>query len=206
MRKLLSFAMAGFCLCGIVACEDSFENPGDFNVKSTLEFAPASALSKVDGITYEFKVREEKDTAFVSFYTKNDTTKDASGNPVIGSDGKLEIKTDTIYFKTGKVAHYYEMDTITLPSYADTFTVHIKSNALWKAPQFKPEKTQWFFNYNLKTDGTSLYGGGDGYFYFRTIRNTKKSRFEKAHQYIFTSDSTVMYHFVFAQKGEKDPN
>ena len=125
MRKLLSFAMAGFCLCGIVACEDSFENPGDFNVKSTLEFAPASALSKVDGITYEFKVREEKDTAFVSFYTKNDTTKDASGNPVIGSDGKLEIKTDTIYFKTGKVAHYYEMDTITLPSYADTFTVHI---------------------------------------------------------------------------------
>ena len=96
MRKLLSFAMAGFCLCGIVACEDSFENPGDFNAKSTLEFAPASALSKVDGITYEFKVREEKDTAFVSFYTKNDTTKDASGNPVIGSDGKPEIKTDTI--------------------------------------------------------------------------------------------------------------
>ena len=51
MRKLLSFAMAGFCLCGIVACEDRYENPGDFNVKSTLEFDPASALSKVDAIT-----------------------------------------------------------------------------------------------------------------------------------------------------------
>lgn len=204
MKKILYFAIIGLCLCGMVACEEEFENPGDFSVKATLGFNPASALSKVDGITYDFKVLSEKDTAFVSSYTRNDTTFDANGEPVIGPDGKIVINYDTIYFKTGKVAHYYEMDTITFPSHADTFTVHITSNALWKAPQFKPKKTQWFFNYNLKTDGTSLYGGGDGYFYFRTTRNKNKSRSEKAEQYIFTSDSTVMYHFVFGQKGEKD--
>ena len=204
MKKLLLFAFAGLCLCGIVGCEDVYENPGDFSLKATLGFSPASALSKVDGITYDFKVLREMDTAFVSSYTKNDTAFDASGQPLIGPDGQLMITVDTIYFKTGKVAHYYEMDTITLPSYADTFTVHITSNALWKAPQFKPKKTQWFFNYNLKTDGTSLFGGGDGYFYLRTLRNKNKSRSEKAEQFIFTSDSTVMYHFVFGQVGEKD--
>ena len=193
------------CLCGFVACEKVAVNPGDFTLKATLGFSPASALSKVDGITYDFRVLEEKDTAFVGSYTKNDTTFDAHGEPVIGEDGKMVINVDTIYYRTGKVAHYYEMDTIIFPSYADTFTVHIVSNALWKAPQYKPKKTQWFFNYNLKTDGTSLYGGGDGYFYFRTLRNKNKSRAEKAEQYIFTSDSTVMYHFVFGQKGEKDP-
>jgi len=156
MKKILYFAIIGVCLCGFVACEEEFENPGDFSVKATLGFSPASALSKVDGITYDFKVLSEKDTAFVSSYTRNDTTFDANGEPVIGPDGKIVINYDTIYFKTGKVAHYYEMDTITFPSHADTFTVHITSNALWKAPQFKPKKTQWFFNYNLKTDGTSL--------------------------------------------------
>ena len=204
MRKILYFAVIGIFLCGLVACEKDFENPGDFNLKATLDFNPASALSKVDGITYDFKVLSEKDTAFESSFVKNDTAFDANGEPVIGPDGKIVISYDTIYFKTGKVAHYYEMDTITLPSYADTFTVHTVSNALWKAPQFKPKKTQWFFNYNLKTDGTSLYGGGDGYFYFRTLRNKNKSRSEKAEQFIFTSDSTVMYHFVFGQLGEKD--
>ena len=141
MKKLLLFAFAGLCLCGIVGCEDVYENPGDFSLKATLGFSPASALSKVDGITYDFKVLREMDTAFVSSYTKNDTAFDASGQPLIGPDGQLMITVDTIYFKTGKVAHYYEMDTITLPSYADTFTVHITSNALWKAPQFKPKKT-----------------------------------------------------------------
>ena len=193
-------------MCGFIACEKVAENPGDFNVKATLEFSPASALSKVDGTNYEFRVLEVKDTAFVSNYTKNDTTFDANGEPLIGPDGKIVVKVDTIYFKTGKVGRYYEMETIVLPSYADTFTVHIKSNALWKAPQFKPKKAQWFFNYNLKTDGTSLYGGGDSYFYFRTKRNKNKSRSEKAEQFIYTSDSTVMYHFVFSQKGEKDPH
>ncbi|MBQ6189304.1 MAG: hypothetical protein IJK45_03935 [Bacteroidaceae bacterium] len=204
MRKILYFAVVGICLCGIVACEKDFENPGDFSVKATLGFNPASALSKKDGTVYEFKVLSEKDTAFESSFVKSDTTFDASGEPVIGPDGKMVINYDTIYFKTGKVAHYYEMDTIILPSYEDTFTVHVVSNALWKAPQFKPKKTQWFFNYNLQTGGTSLYGGGDGYFYFRVNRNKNKSRSEKAEQYIFTSDSTVMYHFVFGQLGEKD--
>ncbi len=140
MKKILYFAFIGICLCGIVACEKEFENPGDFSLKATLGFNPASALSKVDGITYEFKVLSEKDTAFESSYTLNDTTFDANGEPMIGPDGKIVINYDTIYFKTGKVAHYYEMDTIILPSYADTFTVHITSNALWKAPQFKPKK------------------------------------------------------------------
>lgn len=196
--------MAGLCLCGVISCEKAAENPGDFSVKATLNISPMCAVDEVDDSTYEFKIIDEYDTAFMSSYTRQDTTFDEEGQPVIGPDGKIVVTTDTIYFRTGKVAHYYEMDTVIFPSYADTFTVHITSNALWKAPQFKPKKVQWFFNYNLKTGGTSLYGGGDGYFYFRTIRNKNKKRSECAEQYIYTSDSTVMYHFVFGQKGEKD--
>ena len=91
MKKILYFAFIGICLCGIVACEKEFENPGDFSLKATLGFNPASALSKVDGITYEFKVLSEKDTAFESSYTLNDTTFDANGEPMIGPDGKIVI-------------------------------------------------------------------------------------------------------------------
>ncbi len=206
MRKILYFAVVGICLCGIVACEKDFENPGDFSVKATLGFNPASALSKKDGTVYEFKVLSEKDTAFESSFVKSDTTFDASGEPLIGPDGKMVINYDTIYFKTGKVAHYYEMDTIILPSYEDTFTVHIVSNALWKTSFLKFKKTKWFIYYDLKTnfDANSPFGGGDGYYSFRTLRNKNKSRSEKAEYNIYTSDSTVMYHFVFGQLGEKD--
>ena len=50
----------------------------------------------------------------------------------------------------------------------------------------------------------SLMGGGDGYFYFRTLRNKNYSRKELVPQYIYTSDSTVMYQLNFGQAGEKD--
>ena len=131
---------------------------------------------------------------------------DAAGKkvPVIGDDGNLIISVDTIIFETGKKGVFHKMKFIKLESKADTFTIHIKSNAKWRAPQYAPTKAQWFFNYNLRTGGNSLTGGGDSYFYFRTLRNKNKTRVEPVPQYIYTSDSTVMYQLNFGQAGERD--
>ena len=123
MKKFLYFAVVGIFLCGIVACEKEFENPGDFSVKATLSFNPASALSKVDGITYEFKVLSEKDTAFVSSYTLNDTTFDANGEPVIGPDGKIVINYDTIYFKGMNVSQALDYIEANFPQSVERDTI-----------------------------------------------------------------------------------
>lgn len=215
MRKLLGFALMGIILSGILSCEDEATNPGDFNLKSELSLDPMLVTSTL-GQQYALEVEAEYDTAFTSTYEKNDTTFEVDGNgnpiigsdgnkvPVIGPDGKVVYTTTEVEFKTGKKAHFYKMKMVTLDSRADTFTIHIKSNAMWRAPQYAPKKAQWFFNYNLRTGGTSLQGGGDGYFYFRTLRNKNKKRVEPVPQNIYTSDSTVMYQLNFSQAGERD--
>ena len=215
MRKLLGFALMGILLTGTLSCEDEATNPGDFNMKSELSLDPMLVTS-ILGQQYALEVEAEYDTAFTSTYEKNDTTfeVDGSGNPIIGSDGKkvpvigpdgkVVYTTREVEFKTGKTAHFYKMKMVKLDSRADTFTIHIKSNAMWRAPQYAPKKAQWFFNYNLRTGGTSLQGGGDGYFYFRTLRNKNKTRVEPVPQNIYTSDSTVMYQLNFSQAGERD--
>lgn len=214
MKKLLGLALLGAAL-GFFACEDEAENPGDFSMKAELTLDPMLVTS-TGGQSYVLEEEAVFDTAYTNTYEKKDTLfeKDAEGNfvldeagkkvPVIGGDGNLIISVDTITFRTGKKGTFHRMKFIKLESKADTFTIHIKSNALWRAPQYAPTKAQWFFNYNLRTGGNSLMGGGDSYFYFRTLRNKNKTRVEPVPQYIYTSDSTVMFQLNFGQAGERD--
>lgn len=200
---------------GVISCEEAATNPGDFDLKSELSMDPM-VVTSTGGQSYVLEEEAVFDTAYTSSYEKKDTTfetnadgsfvLDAAGKkvPVIGDDGNLIISVDTIIFETGKKGVFHKMKFIKLESKADTFTIHIKSNAMWRAPQYAPTKAQWFFNYNLRTGGNSLTGGGDSYFYFRTLRNKNKTRVEPVPQYIYTSDSTVMYQLNFGQAGERD--
>ena len=215
MKRLFGFVMVMGVLLTILSCEEEAENPGDFNLKSELTIDPM-IMTSVKGLSYTFEEEAVYDTAFTSSYEKIDTTFEIDGNgdfvigadgkkvPVIGGDGEIVTTSTTITFETGKKAVFHKMKLIKLESKADTFTIHIKSNAKWLAPQYAPKKAQWFFNYNLRTGGNSLTGSGDGYFYFRTLRNKNKTRIEPVPQYIFTSDSTVMYQLNFGQAGERD--
>lgn len=214
MKKLFCLASLGLALC-FVACEKDVTNPGNFDYKSELTFDPMLVTSE-QGQSYALEEEAVFDTAYTDTYEKIDTTfeKDANGNfvldekgkkvPVIGDDGKIITTSTPITFRTGKKGVFHKMKLIKLASKADTFTIHIKSNAKWLAPQYAPKNAQWFFNYNLRTGGNSLTGGGDGYFYFRTLRNKNFSKKELVPQYIYTSDSTVMYQLNFGQAGEKD--
>lgn len=204
MRKLLYFMfLLGVASWVVVACDDTKDNPGDFSLKATLEVEPV--LVSVKGNEYALNVARVTDTTYRYFYTENDTTKDENGEPVIGSDGKLIIKVDTIYYNSKVTAKLTEYELLELPSEADTFTVSLRSNARWKAPvPSAGGKVQWYFNYNLLTGGTSTAGGGDGRMYFRTTRNKNYRRSVVAVQDIMTSDSTVLVRLNFVQRGEKD--
>ena len=214
MKKLIGFAMAVGALLTLLSCEEEAENPGDFSLKAELTID--SVITSTLGHKYILEEEAVFDTAYTNTYEKRDTTfeVDDDGNfvldekgkkiPVIGGDGKLIIKIDTITFRTGKRGVFHKMKLIKLESTADTFTIHIRSNAKWRAPEYAPKKAQWFFNYNLRTGSNSLTGNGDSYFYFRTLRNKNKTRVEPVPQYILTSDSAVMYQLNFGQAGERD--
>lgn len=204
MRKLLFIPLIlGLVSAFVVSCDETNENPGDFSLKATLSIDPV-VVSKT-GTEYPLNVARVVDTTYRYFYTESDTTKDANGEPVIGNDGKLIIKVDTIWYNSKITAKLTEYDLVELPSAADTFTIKLVSNARWMAPvPSSGGKVQWYFNYNLLTGTTSLSGGGDGNVYFRTVRNKNKRRSVVAVQDIMTSDSTVLARLNFVQKGEKD--
>ena len=201
-------------LCCLWAC-DPDDAADEAFISPELTFDPMSVTSE-GGQSYILEEEAVFDTLYTDTYEKKDTTFETNDDgsfvldehgkkvPVIGTDGNLVITSTPVTFRTGKKGVFHKMKLITLASKADTFTIHIKSNAKWLAPQYAPSKVQWFFNYNLRTGGNSLMGGGNGYFYFRTIRNKNYARKELVPQYIFTSDSTVMYQLNFGQSGEKD--
>lgn len=185
-----------------LSCENVIENPGDYSVKPTLEIA--TSVTSIGGTEYPMSVVSERDTAYRYFYTKRDTLKDAAGEPILDEHGAQQITIDTIYYNSKTHAHFVEMALVTLPSAADTFRITLKSNARWKSPvPSTGGKVQWYFNYNILTGGTTTAGGGDGEINFRTLRNRGVKRPVNAVQYIFTSDSTVMYKLTFAQSGER---
>lgn len=205
MRKILFVPLLlGVISAFVVSCDDNTkDNPGDYSLKATLELDPL--IVSTSGNEYNLKVARVVDTTYRYFYTVKDTTKDADGEPVIGGDGKLIIKTDTIYYDSKITAKLTEYELLELPSNADTFTIKLSSNARWKAPVPDAKgKVQWFFNYNLITGGSSTSGGGDGNVFFRVTRNKNYRRAVVAVQDIMTSDSTVLARLNFVQKGEKD--
>lgn len=189
---------------GVAACEDDeAKNPGDFNLKSTLEIDPQ--IVGTSGYTSQLKLARSVDTTYMYPSVRHDTLLDEKGEPILGADGKLQITHDTTWVAGRITARMDEYELLTLPANADTFTLTLRSNARWKAPvPSAGGKVQWYYNYNLLTGSTSTAGGGDGYVYFRVTRNRNKKRAVQAVQDIITGDSTVLVRLHFTQSGERD--
>lgn len=204
MKKIFYLLLSAVFVCGLVACEDeAAKKPGDFNLKATLELIPK--ITGMRGFAEELKVAHIKDTTWTYPSISKDTLKNEKGEPVLGEDGKLQVKSDTAWVKGKVMGRMYEYEPVTLPCEADTFTITLKSNARWKAPvPLTGGKIQWYYNYNLLTGSTSTSGGGDGHVYFRVTLNKYYQRAVEAVQDIYTSDSTVLVRLHFTQLGKRN--
>lgn len=188
---LASTLLAAFLL---TACEeDVAKNPGDFNLKSALDIEPY--LTSNSGAQFQLTKLREADTTYVYFYTTEDTLRDEKGEFIIDSKGNYIIKVDTIYYNSNITAKLKEYQLVALPAPADTFTLTLKSNAKWKAPEPRVSGVQWFYVMNLA-------GGGDSNLKFRVSRNRTRNPRPAIFQNIFTEDSTVMVRLSFMQEIE----
>ena len=199
MKKLLYLSAAALLLGGLAACESEPENPGDYNVKSELTVNQITSL--VTGDVYPLQVARSIDTTYHYYYNVYDTVKDASGEPILGADGKLQISSEQKYYLSKITAKLVEFDTIFFPSFpdvaVDTLSLSITSNANWLAPEIKNAVT-WYANVNA-----SNKGGGDGYFMFSVNQFINVLSRHKVQQDLFTRDSTLMYRFHFRHTGLK---
>lgn len=203
MKKLLYSVAIALTLCGVYACNDDNDNPGDFNLKAELSLGQLEAINGLGQVKSgvelpALEVETEMDSTYRHFYD----IKDAEGKVITDADGNPQKG----YADSKITGHIYKMKLCKIPAKADTFRLTIKSNARWEAKQPEIGKlkngrpgAQWFFNYN-----STSAGGGDSKVEFRVIRNRSKLRENIAYQYVVTSDSTVMYIIPFAQAGEKD--
>lgn len=176
MRKLLFVAPFLAACAAICACEDEPTNPGDFDVKSTLE---VTRIWTATGVDYPVSVVCEKDTVYQASRYDNETD-------------------ELVWYDTDTRGHLVELSTTELPPEADTIFIKLSSNAKWMAPM--PDnggKAQWFFTQRLA-------GGGSSTVVATVTRNRNKRRAVDAAQYILTSDSAVIFKVNFAQRGEKD--
>lgn len=197
MKKLLYLAAATGMIAMFAACEDELKNPGDFSVKSELELTQVRSLS--NGHVYPLSVARSIDTTYRYYYTVYDTVKDAEGNPVLGTDGRLQISTEEKYYLSKITAKFVEFDTIFIPSYedlaVDTLSLDIVSNANWRAPELTTPVT-WYSVVNA-----SSTGGGDGAFLFSVNQFKNEISRHKVQQDLFTRDSTLMFRLHFRHYG-----
>jgi hypothetical protein len=197
MKKLFYFMPLAALALGIASCEETPSNPGDFNLKATLELG--DVVTGVSGNTYALKVARTADTTYQHAYTVTDTLLNADGTYQRDEQGRYVTTSETKYYGT-KTATLVEMEPITLASIADTLSLSVISNARWLADV--PDaggKTQWYFNYNSTTAG-----GGDATYQFRTTRNRNATRPITMMQTFLTSDSSKIIIVPFKQLGEKD--
>lgn len=199
MRKLIYAALAAVSLAGFYACDDAPKNPGDFSLKPELRLGTAM-VSKNTGSLYPLVVAREFDTTYRYTYDIYDTLKDASGSPILDTQGKLQITvTEGSYFSK-VTARCVEFEKVMFPSYEeiefDTIRLEIMSNANWRAPMGKA--VNWYNNV-----GNTEKGGGDGTFSFSIKRFNNVVSKNEVEQELFTSDSTVMYKFTFGHYGLK---
>ena len=146
MKKLFYALVLMAAGLGFVACDDDeAKNPGDFNLKSTLEMD--TKIVSTQGFEGQLELLESRDTTYEYQVTKYDTLKDENNKPILDAEGKLQITTETSWVKGGLTAKMHEYKLVTLPSKADTFTLALKSNARWKAPvPSAGGKVQWYYN------------------------------------------------------------
>lgn len=197
MKKLFHLSLLLMATAFLaIACEDHPGNPGDFSIQCTIDIDPV--MTSVKGHQITLTPVRTIDSTFRYFYIEEDTLKDDKGTPIIGEDGKLIVKEDTIYYNSKRTAHFTEYALELLPWEKDTFTISFRSNAQWNAnvpiTQTRTSQT-WYYNYNSTTTG-----GGDGVLCFRTKNNTTgKLREVEAVQDIYSRDSSVMVRFHFNQ-------
>lgn len=203
MKSLIKLAFGAMVISfAVVSCDDDEGTYGDFNQKSILKLDPV--VVSIHGDTYPLTVARDIDSTYRHFYTKKDTLKDDNSQPLIGPDGNMIIHEDTIWYNSKITARFVEYEIVELPSKADTFSIHLQSNAQWKAPvPSTGGKVQWYYNYNIHTGSTSTSGGGDGSVDFRVSRNRGYKRTVVAQQNIMTNDSTVLIRLNFIQLGER---
>lgn len=192
-KSFYTFLVGSLLYFTFSACEKEAKNPGDFNLKSTLEVT--DIISKSNN-SYTFNVARSIDSTYHYFYTVSDTLKDQNGNYILDDHGFYQITKDSIYYDSEITAKFIEMEKIMLEPDIDTLSISVVSNSKWKAPMpSSGGKVQWFFTQNLA-------GGGDGTLTVAVTRNRNASnRAVDAVQYVHTPDSTIMYKLVFGQKG-----
>lgn len=193
LSHLLLIVMALAVLCG---CEQKYENPGDFNLKSSLEIVQ---IYDTLGNTFPFEVLRSIDTTYLYPRITRDTLKDGSGNPILNNQNKLQITIDTTYVPGKKTARYIELDTIVIGSARNELHIDLKTNARWQAPTPNfGTKVPWYVT-------QTGVGGGDGTIKAKiSLGLATKRRPVLAKQFIFTQDSLVMYKLMFDQKAQNE--
>lgn len=184
MKKLL-IPVLGVVLGTFVACDDSPENPGDFNVKCSLEI---TGLRSAAGHVYPWEVGRTVDSQIVRSYIKYDTIFSETGKP-------QEITKDTVYYASNTRTTFHFVNEVTLENGADTLYIDLKSNAKWSAPvpELGSVPFRWFVPQNIA-------GGGDGTITVALTANPSSKKDVDSEQTVFTADSAVMYVFKFIQK------
>ena len=192
MKNLLNLVLLSGFLFILFSCEkNGMENPGDFNLKAELSVVGISTKS---GLDFPVKVLRAIDTTYVRSYERPDTLKDADGNYILNSSGEYQIEKVKVYYEGRLTAKFFELEKITLDSHLDTVVIEVASNSMWKAPMpSSGGRLAWFMTQRMA-------GGGDAYIRAEVLLNkTGKPRKVDAVQYVFTSDSTIMYKLVFGQ-------
>ena len=98
MKKLFYALVLMAAGLGFVACDDDeAKNPGDFNLKSTLEMD--TKIVSTQGFEGQLELLESRDTTYEYQVTKYDTLKDENNKPILDAEGKLQITTETSWGK-----------------------------------------------------------------------------------------------------------
>lgn len=206
MKKLV-WGIGILCSVGILwSCEDTPENPGDFNAKAELSMGTHFWALSDPSRTYPLEIDTRRDTTYKYRYTINDTVfeyfndgKDSTY--VYDEHGKPLVNvTDSFYFSS-KTAELIVMKPIYLENYSDTVMAQVFTNARWTAKQPAPSGTEWLYNYN-----STEAGGGDSEFGLRTDRFRGAKKRGPLYQYVFTSDSMICVKIPVYQKGREDYN
>ncbi len=188
MRKLFYLILGLSVLSiGFVSCEDDPKNPGDYSIRGTLD---VTNISSVIGEEYELVISREFDSTIMRYNLSYDT--------IIGDDGSQVTEvSDTLWYEDG-TCRYVKIEQINLSPDRDTLTLDIVSNARWSAPVPDNSTPRW---YALQSNS----GGGDGSISIVISRNGSSSaRSNLQVQYIYTSDSAVIYEIPFLQMGRTD--
>lgn len=186
------------------SCEDTPENPGDFNLKAEITMGSSFTAISDPSRIYPLKEADRRDTVYKYKHELVDTVFEYSPDGkdstyVYGPDGKPLVNKRDTFVLSKKTATLIEYEPVIVETFADTIVAEIYSNARWTAKQPDPVGAQWLYNYN-----SSQSGGGDSKLGLRSARSRSKNQRGPVYQYIFTSDSMTCIVIPFYQKGTSD--